>query len=82
MSVFGFGSSKANSKPVLVVFVRAHTIQNWNRLARRLGAVFANFQYEIEFVFGGASTTPAMSFASNPDFGTPGMGSSIGMMGQ
>ena len=25
---------------------------------------------------------PAMSFASNPDSGTPGMGSSIGMIGE
>ena len=34
-----------------------------------------------EIVFGGASTTPAMNFASNPDSGTPGMGSSVGMIG-
>lgn len=79
MAVFGFGPTKGKSKPPLVVFVRPHAIQNWNRLAHRLGAIFANVQYEIEFDFGGASTTPAMSFANHPSFGAPGMGSSISM---
>lgn len=42
MSVFGFGSSKAKSRPALVVSVRPHAIQNWNRLARKFGATFDN----------------------------------------
>lgn len=42
MPVFGFGSSKAKSRPALVVSVRPHAIQNWNRLARKFGATFDN----------------------------------------
>lgn len=37
--------------------------------------------YEIVVIFGNASTTPAMLLASHFSFGTPGMGSSIGMIG-
>lgn len=49
ISVFGFGSSKAKSRPALVVFVRSHAIQNWNRVAHRFGAIIDNPYYEIEF---------------------------------
>lgn len=43
ISVFGFGSSKAKSRPALVVFVRPHAIQNWNRLPVDLAQFSATF---------------------------------------
>lgn len=43
MSLFGFGSIKAKSRPAVVVFVQPNAIPNWNCLACRLAQFLTTF---------------------------------------
>lgn len=82
ISVFGFGPTVAEAEPALVVFIRPFSVQNWNQLGKKLSGIFANQQWKTEFVPGGVSITPGISFARHPGFGAPDMGSSIGEKGK
>ncbi|MCJ1346602.1 hypothetical protein MMC31_004820 [Peltigera leucophlebia] len=82
MSVFGFGPTAAEAEPALVVFIRPFSVQNWNQLGKKLSGIFANQEWKTEFVPGGVSINPGISFARHSGFGAPDMGSSIGEKGQ
>lgn len=82
MSVFDFGPTAVKAEPVLVVFVGPFSVQNWNQLGRKLSGIFGNQQWKTEFVPGGVSIIPGISFSRHPGFLAPDMGSSIGEKGK